>query len=697
VLRVGIDIGGTFTDLVAVDDLGNLTNIKIPTEPRRPELSVIEAVRRLLKDFKAEDISMVTHGTTIATNALFGQLLLELPKTVLITTRGFRDVIEIGRQNRPELYNVFFQRPRPIIPRRLRYEVEERIGPKGEEIQPVNLMEVKIIAGRIKAEGVESVAIGLMNCHKNPSHEEEITRILRLEKIKASVTTSSEVSPEYREYERMSTTVVNAVLIPIVQNYVGRLLKGLEEIGVESPLYIMQSNGGLSPLREVKEKPVCMVESGPASGVIATAFYGSLLGDGNVISLDVGGTTAKAGAVKNGKPEVVMEYEVGGTVHKGRIVKGSGYPVRLPFIDLAECGTGGGTIAWIDDGGSMKVGPTSAGAVPGPACYGTGGENPTITDANLILGRIPDRLLGGAMKLYPRMAENAVREKLSEPLGLDHQEAASNVVEIANSITAKILKIVSVERGHDPRDFSMIAFGGAGPMHACALAEELQVPNVIIPESPGLFSALGLLVSDVTHNLLRAVMNRMDEIDPSQLESVFKDLEDEARRALSEEGFPPERMVLLQEVDARYVGQSYEITVPMVPSGDGAERLVKTFHERHGTLYGYMALEEPIEIVNARLTAKGLIEELRLPKQELQGPKPSAESLTGFREVYFESPDDYVRCPIYARERLSPGNRVVGPLVVEQYDSTTVVYPDWSLEVDCYGNLRLTKEGRVSP
>jgi len=693
--RVGIDIGGTFTDLVAVDDDGRFTNIKIPTEPRRPELSVIEAVEELLKTFKAGDISIVTHGTTIATNALFGQLQLELPKTALITTKGFRDVIEIGRQNRPELYNIFFQRPRPMVQRRLRYEVKEGIGPKGEEIQRLDRSEVMTVADRIKNEGVKSVAVGLINSYANPSHEEEIRRVLRLKKVKASVTTSSEVSPEYREYERISTTVVNAVLIPIVQTYVDRLLRRLKTIGVKGQLYIMQSNGGLSPAKNIEKRPVSMVESGPASGVIASAFYGRLLGEKNVMSLDVGGTTAKAGAVKDGRPEVVMEYEVGGTVHKGRIVKGSGYPARFPFIDLAECGTGGGTVAWMDGGRSLKVGPTSAGAVPGPACYGTGGENPTITDANLILGRIPDHLLGGAMRLYPEMAEEAVRKGISEPLGLSLQQAASSIIEVANSITAKILRIVSVERGHEPRDFSMLAFGGAGPMHACALAEEIRIPQIIVPENPGLFSALGLLVSDVTHNYLRAVMKRTDDVDPSRLELIFRDLEDRARKSLSKEGFPVERMILLREIDARYVGQSYEITVPTRDASEHeADRLANAFHERHRALYGYMAAGESIEIVNARLTATGLIEKPKFLKRALQGPDPSAESLSGFREVYFESLDDYVRCPTYARERLGPGNRAAGPLIVEQYDSTTVVYPNWNLDVDCYGNLRLTKEGR---
>ena len=693
--RVSVDIGGTFTDLVAMDEEGNLTNIKVPTTPRRPEAGVLEAFRRFLESHRPEEVSMVVHATTIATNALFGQLELELPRTALITTRGFRDVIEIGRQRRPELYNLFFRRPRPLVSRRDRYEVDERIDSKGRVIKPLSRREVSSIAEKIRMEGIQTVAIGFLNSYANPIHEIEVKKIMESECPGVFVTASCEVSPEYREYERISTAVVNAVLMPIVHTYIVRLLEGLRRIGVRAPLYIMQSSGGLTPAEDVSHRPASIVESGPASGVVASTFYGRLLGLGDILSFDMGGTTAKAGAVRGGKPEMVTEYEVGGRVHKGRIVKGSGYPVRFPFIDLAECSAGGGTIAWVDEGGSLRVGPLSAGAHPGPACYGLGGGKPTITDANLLLGRLPNSLIGGRLRLDRRLAEEAVRREISEPLGIDVSEASSSIIRVANSLMAKILRIVSVERGYDPRDFTLIAFGGAGPMHACALAEELGISRIIVPVNPGLFSALGLLVSDVKYTFVRALMAKVDEVEAERLETLFKELEHEGWRTLKKDGFTDDHIVFIREVDARYLGQSYELTIPAERpfTEAGVERLEASFHERHRLIYGYMERSEPVEIVNIRLTAIGLMEKPKPRRRRLEEAEPPRESLKGFRMVYFEDPDEYVRCPIYQRERLKPGNRVDGPLVVEQYDSTTVIYPGWSLLVDCYGNLKIEREG----
>ena len=688
--RVGVDVGGTFTDLIAIDEDGNLVCVKVPTTPRAPELGVVEAFKRLLsiEGFEASGASMVFHATTVATNALFGQFGLELPKTALITTKGFRDVVEIGRQRRPEPYNIFFKRPKPLVPRRLRYEVDEKVGPRGEVIKPINPDEVRALAERIRAEGVEAVAIGLINSYMNPKHELEIKRLIVEASPKIFISASSEVSPEYREYERISTTVVNAVLMPIVQRYVENLIEALRKIGVNAPLYIMQSSGGLVPARDITSKPASMVESGPASGVVASTFYGSLLGERFIMSFDMGGTTAKAGAVIDGRPETVMEYEVGGSIHKGRVVKGSGYPVRFPFIDLAECGAGGGTIAWVDEGGSLRIGPVSAGAEPGPACYGMGGVNPTITDANLILGRLPNTILGGRMRLNPKLAEKAITEKVAEKLGLSLHEAAYTIIEVANSIMAKILRVVSVERGHDPRGFTMIAFGGAGPLHACALADDLGISKILIPVNPGLFSALGLLISDVRHDLVKAFMEEISLLEPEKVESAFKALEAKGLEILRGEGFTEENISLIRCVEARYVGQSYEIMIPVeAPFTDEADELVRRFHERHEALYGFMAEDEPVELVNIRVTALGLIERPKLKKLKPGGPKPPARSLKGLRDVYLEGPESPIECPVYIRERLKPGNTIDGPLIVEQYDSTTLVNPGWSLTVDPYGNL----------
>ena len=693
--RISIDIGGTFTDLVAMDEGGNLINIKVPSTPRSPEKGALEALREFLKDHNPEDAAFVTHATTITTNAILGQIALELPKSALIVTKGFRDVLEIGRQKRPELYNLFFKRPRPLVPRRLRYEVSERIGPDGEELEPVSSGDLREILDEVRREEIRSIAVGLINSYANPRHEEEVKRALEEACPGVYVSTSCEISPEYREYERISTAVVNVVLIPIVHTYIENLLQTMDKLGVSAPFYVMQSNGGLARGHDVIFRPATIVESGPASGVVASAFYGSLLGLRGMVSFDMGGTTAKAGAVRGGMPEIIAEYEVGGRVHRGRVVKGSGYPVRFTFIDLAECSAGGGTIAWVDEGGALRVGPISAGAQPGPACYRMGNMEPTITDANLVLGRLNQRyLLGGRMRIYADSAHEALG-RIHEPLGLDLSEAASSIIKIANSIMAKILRMVSVERGYDPRTFSLIAFGGAGPMHACALAEELGIPLIIVPVNPGLFSAVGLLVSDVVHSYLRAVMKTVDSVSPSSLDDVFRELEEEGRKSLEEDGFQPERMILIRELDARYVGQSYELTIPASRpfTEEGLKHVVDLFHEKHRNVYGYSAKEEPVELVNARLRAVGVMEKPRLRTYRKAGPEPFEGSVIERREVFFEDRDGYVKCPVYLRERLEPGNRVEGPAIIEQYDSTTVIYPGWSARVDEFKNIRMKRIG----
>lgn len=692
--RVSIDVGGTFTDLVAMDKEGALINIKVPTTPRSPEAGVLEALKEFLGDHSPKDIELITHSTTITSNAILGQINLELPKTALITTKGFRDVLEIGRQKRPELYNLFFQRVRPLVPRRYRYEIRERTGPEGEELEPVCSDDLKKIIDRIKHEGIHSVAVGLINAYANPRHEEDAKRTLEENCPGTYVTTSSEVAPEYREYERISTAVVNGALIPIVDTYMENLLNTLKELGVSAPFYVMQSNGGLARPDDVIRKPATIVESGPASGVVASAFYGKLLGLENVMSFDMGGTTAKAGAVRGGVPETVSEYEVGGKVHRGRVVKESGYPVRFPFIDLAECSAGGGTIAWVDKGEALRVGPISAGAYPGPACYGLGNTEPTITDANLVLGRLNQgHLLGGRMKIYVDLAREALKAKICQPLSLDLVEASSSIVEIANSIMAKILRMVSVERGYDPRTYTLIAFGGAGPMHACALAEELEIPLIIVPVNPGLFSAMGLLVSDVAHSYLRAVMRAADKASASDLEEAFRDLEDEGRRTLEEDGFASEAMTFLRELDARYFGQSYELAIPAprLVTEEALQRTVDLFHEKHRSVYGYSAEEEPVELVNVRLRAVGMMAKPTLRTHRKRDPEPPKEGVIERRKVFFEAFDSYTESPVYARERLEPGNRVEGPAIIEQYDSTTVLYPGWSAHVDEFKNLRMTR------
>jgi len=690
--RVSVDVGGTFTDLVAMDqETGEVINIKVPTVPRSPEKGVVDAFVRFLQDVSPESIGMVGHATTIATNALFGQVDLELPRTALVTTKGFRDVIEIGRQRRAEVYNLFFSRPPMLVERRHRYEVEERIDYRGRILKPLSEDDLDDAIEAIRSQGVESVAIGFINSYRDGRHEEEALRVMEEALPGIHLTASSRISSGYREYERFSTAVVNAALTPIIKTYVSSIASHLRALGVGSPFYVMQSNGGMATALVVSERPATIVESGPASGVIASAWLGGIMERDRVISFDMGGTTAKAGTVRGRVPEVVQECEVAGKVHMGRLLKGSGYPVRFPFIDLAECSAGGGTIAWADGAGALNVGPLSAGAAPGPICYGKGGEEPTITDANLALGRLnPRSLLGGGMKIYPEKAEAAL-DALGEAVGLSSTEAAASIVKIANSMMSKILRMVSVERGFDPRGFSLIAFGGAGPMHACPLAEELEIDEILVPVNPGMFSALGLLAADLFHDHSRALVTRTDEVDPDEVQGMFTDMEEEGRETLKTEGVGHGSMRFMRQLDLRYLGQSYEITVEAADPFDkralGAS--IDSFHKRHREIYGYGAEEESVEFVSVRLRAVGLIPKPRLRESEkIEGP-----SDPGSRSIFFETAGEWVETPIHDRVRLGVGFSMSGPAIIEQYDSTTVVYPGWRVEVDRLGILGLRRDG----
>ena len=692
-LRVSVDVGGTFTDLVSLDEeTGELVNIKVPSVPTNPEEGVIDAFKLFLDGRKKPSIRMVGHATTIATNALFGQIDLRLPRIGLITTKGFRDVIEIGRQRRAEVYNLFFQRPPMLVERRHRYEVEERIGADGEVLVPLNLDDVEKALRNLEDEGVESLAIGLINSYVNGSHEVKILEMARQHLPKVNLSASSQVSGGYREYERFSTAVVNAVLIPIIHTYVSQLALDLKVIGVSAPLYVMQSNGGMAAAEIVADKPVTIVESGPASGVTAAAWLGDLFDKSKVISFDMGGTTAKAGTVRERVPEVVPEYEVAGKVHMGRLLKGSGYPVRYPFIDLAECSAGGGTIAWVDEGGALNVGPTSAGANPGPACYGKGGSQPTITDANLVLGRLnPENLLDGSMRIYQRNARLSLK-KLGVELDMGVEEVAASVVRISNSMMSKILRIVSVERGFDPRRFTLVAFGGAGPMHACPLAAELDIQDILVPPNPGMFSALGLLTADLFQDYSRPLVSKIDDVDSSGINAAFEEMEEEGRVALLSEGVESGDISLHRRIDLRYLGQSYELTIDanVAPGDELISSVASRYHKRHEEIYGYSAPDETVEVVNIRLRAIGLMAKPCFA--ERAGPH-DYEGSVDKRLVYFEDDNSWVETPVYSRSSIGEGFSREGPAVIEQYDSTTVVYPGWDIRVDRFGVLHLRRGG----
>ncbi len=689
--RLSVDVGGTFTDLVAMEETtGEIFNIKISTDPKNPDRSVIEALKKFLEKKNPSQIHMVGHATTIATNALFGQLDLELPKIAFVTTQGFRDIIEIGRQKRAEVYNLFFQRPPMLVKRKNRYTIPERILHDGRILKPLSRDDLQKVADVIRTAGSESIAIGFLNSYKNPTHEKLALKVLSSELSDIPITISSQVSSGYREYERFSTTIVNASLIPIIKTYIKCLTSEIKKLGVQPPLFVMQSNGGLSSAEMIINKPVTIVESGPASGVIASAWLGAQLHRNEIISFDMGGTTAKAGIVRGMIPEVVNEYEVAGKVHMGRLLKGSGYPVNLPFIDLAECSAGGGTIAWVDEAESLNVGPLSAGANPGPACYGKGGDNFTITDANLLLGRLNQySLLDGEMKINLELAKIAAK-KLGDKLGLENYQVGSSVIKIANSIMSQILRIVSIERGYDPRHFTMIVFGGAGPMHACSLAEALEINDIIIPPNPGMFSALGLLTADIFHDLNRSYLILAEKVDLLDIENSFQDLVFEGKETLESQGINPNSIKIKKQIDMRYYGQSYEITIdyPNGPINNRMNNAVKAFNKRHNELYGYSDATENVELVNLRIRAIGKIKK---PKLLDTSNKKIKSTPLDTRAVFFEGSKSWEETPVYKRKSLKTGSILNGPTIIEQYDSTTLLQPGWKCNVDRFGVLKLRR------
>ncbi|MBD3191867.1 MAG: hydantoinase/oxoprolinase family protein [Candidatus Heimdallarchaeota archaeon] len=698
-LSVGIDIGGTFTDIILQDmATGKILNqLKISTTPKHPEQAIKKALEQEFSTEELHAIQKVYHATTIATNAFLGQINLELPKTLLITTRGFRDVLEIGRQRRPSLYDFFFERPTPIIPRQFRLEMTERIDAKGDILTPIKKEELEPIKKFIEQNGVQSIAVSFLHSYVNPLHEQQVKRILEKEYPELFISIGSEVSPEHREFERTSTTAINAILMPLISRYVRSLTGIFQAFDLEVPLFIMQSNGGVSTADQVQKFPVSIIESGPSAGVVASRFFADFFSLPRVLSFDMGGTTAKAGTVLNQTISLTTEYEVGGDVHSGRITKGSGYPARFPFIDLAEISSGGGSIAWVDEGKALKVGPISAGADPGPACYGLGGTNPTITDANLILGRLnPKGLLNETFPIYPQLAKESIQEKITNPLDLSVIESALGIIKIANLNMSRILRIVTVERGLDPRTFTLLAFGGAGPLHACSLAEELDVKRIIVPANPGLFSALGLLYTNVKHTFVKSIRAKLQTLTPQTFQQEFATLEAKGTKILKEEGFTPSAITHQHFADLRYFGQGFELLVDLSNiSFSGKESLTQIqedFNAKHRSVYGYDLPDEAIEVVNLRINSLGIIKNPSLQKIPQGSKNPPSESLVTHRPVFFEQFQEFRDIPIYTRAKLLAGNVLSGPLIIEQYDTTTVVSPSWKVLVDDFGVLKLAKD-----
>ncbi|HEY7344958.1 MAG TPA: hydantoinase/oxoprolinase family protein [Gaiella sp.] len=676
-MRVAIDIGGTFTDATLVDEESGIATIaKVLTTPADPSEGFMRAFERALGERDAARVGSVVHATTVATNAIIEG---KIARSGFVTTEGFRDLLEIARQVRPTLYDTQFTKTPPLVPRDRAVAVRERLGPAGEVLVELDDESVREAAAVLARERVESVAVCLLHSYVNPEHERRIGEILAEELPGVPVSLSSDVAPEFREYLRASTTVINAVVRPVVERYLGRIEARLADAGVTATLLVMQSSGGVFGSAAAARKPVFMVESGPAAGVIASAHLGATVGIPDILSFDMGGTTAKVGLVQDGEPSVTKDYNVGGHAGAGiGRMSLSGYPVRTPVVDLVEIGAGGGSIAWVDSGGLLRVGPQSAGADPGPVCYGRGGTEPTVTDANVVLGRLnPAFFLGGEMGLDVDAARAAIEERLATPLRLTVTEAAYGIVEIANAAMVNALHLISVQRGYDPRDFVLVAFGGAGPVHANAIAREAEMPRLLVPPSPGIFSATGLLTTDLKRDAATTVMRRADKVSAAELDVVFEELERDGAEELTAEGLPRDRVEFVRALDMRYVGQSYELAVP---AGD---ELIERFHAHHERVYGFAAPTEPVEIVSVRLTSVGRI--AKPPARTLaRGAAPEAKET---RPVYFAEADGFVDCPIYGREALPAGATLSGPVVVEELDSTTVVHPGYRVRADENANL----------
>ena len=694
-----MDIGGTFTDATLIDEAtGAVFVSKSATTPRNLTLGFKNAANAVMRraSVMPDDIRYLVHATTVATNSIIEG---RVAATAFITTSGFRDLLEIARQVRPTLYDLMFEKPRPLVPRHMCYEVTERLDASGEVLVPLDEEEIRRVAARIKEQGVGAIAVCFLHSYLNPVHEARAGEILAAELPGVRVSLSSHVAPEIREYVRASTTVINAIIQPTVSKYLRELEEELRSMGVPGELLVMQSSGGVFTFPAARQKPVFMVESGPAAGVIAANYVGNNLGYRDIISFDMGGTTAKAGLIQNGRPRVTKDYEVG-SVARSAIggSRAAGYPIRTPVIDLVEVGAGGGSVAWIDSGGILRVGPRSAGADPGPVCYGKGGEEPTVTDANLVLGRLnPAYFLGGEIHLDIDSSRLAIEEKCAEPMGMDVVEAAQGIIEIANAAMVNALRLVSVQRGLDPRDFVLVAFGGAGPLHANRLAEEIEAPVTVIPISPGATSAIGLLVTDLTHDYATSFIQRTDQADLDAIENAFRPLEEQGKNALEREGVDPRQMSLRRQLEMRYVGQSFELVIPLAEGGQRmfeVDEVVKRFHEDHQATYGTSTTDAPVEIVNLRVTAIGRIDKPKLREIGRAGGDVSAAQ-KATRPVYFRETTGMVECPIYDRYALGAEMTVEGPAVVEEVDSTIVIHSGYEASVDRFGNLLLRKSTRA--
>ena len=693
-IRMGIDIGGTFTDIVLLTSDGEVWTHKTLSTPDDYSRAILDGVQALLRQtgVAAKDIREVLHGTTVATNAI---LEGKGAKTGLITTKGFRDVLEIRRMRSNRLYDIAWQKPQPLAPRAWRREVTERLDYRGEVLTPLDIDEAQREVQRLVDAGVESVAVCLLHAYANGSHEARIGDLLAQAAPHLSVSLSSRVLPEMKEYERTSTTVINAYVQPVAQRYLQAMERHLQALGVRAPLLMMQSNGGLMPAAAARQTPIYIIESGPAAGVTGALTLGRRMGVDDIITLDIGGTTAKTSLIEGGALTRSPEYEVGGGMNVGhRLLKGGGYLLRVPSVDIAEVGAGGGSLAWVDGGGSLHVGPQSAGASPGPACYNLGGEAATLTDANVVLGYLnPHAIAGGHLRIDAGLARRAVARDVAGPLDIDVVDAAWAIHQLADATMVRALRAVSTERGRDPRQFTLFAFGGKGPAHAIGIAQALQIGRVAVPPVAGLFSSLALLFSEVEHHLSQTFFDAAEVVEAAPLQRVLDRLLQQGRAQLQADGYTGERAHLTAFADMRYGGQNSELTIPL-PSLALTPELVaqlrEDFAQAHLNMYGYRSDGEPVQIMALRVVARGLADAARVPEHLRISAAAHATPEPTSRQAYFGPSHGWLQTPVISRQALADRARR-GPLIVEEYDATTVIPPGWTAALDNWSNMVMTQ------
>ena len=685
-IRLAADIGGTFTDIAAFNpETGRLHFGKTLSTPDSLIDGIADGAGKA--DTAFSDASIFLHGSTVAINTMLERTGA---KTALLITEGFRDIYEIGRINRPDSYNLFFQKHDPLVERALRFEVHERMYAEGEVYKPLDEDHVRATCKKMRDEGIEAVAILLLHCYANPAHELRVREIVEQELPGVFVSTSHELSQEYREFERCSTVVANAYIGPRVKGYIGGINERIRADGFDGSFLVVQSTGGLYDGDQAQRQCVRMLESGPAAGVIGTQALCDALGMDNAIAFDMGGTTAKAGVIHHGEALTTGSALIGGYERA--------LPIQIAMMDIFEVGTGGGSIARIADEGGLRVGPQSAGAQPGPACYGQGGDQPTVTDANVALGRLsPDRFLGGEMALDVAAAEAAIADKIGKPLGLGTVEAAQGILRIGVTAMSHAVKAVTTERGLDAGDFAMVAYGGAGPLHACNIAREMGIRKVIVPRSPGHFSAFGMLFSDLRYDYVRSRFTRLGDADFADLEAVYAELEAEGLAEIEKVSVAPQRVVISRGADMRYVGQEHSVTVDLSTdlfANEDRAAIKERFDAVHDVRYGTCAPNERSEIVSLRVTVTGMLEKPVLEKIDTGDAAPPAAADTGMRAGRFG--EDALNTATWNRTALLAGNRIDGPALIEEHASTTVLHPGDSLEVDPFGNLVISIGGPAS-